>query len=219
MGSHAMKFTVGGGDNLMFTLRLERKSKFIFVNVILPIIFMAVINILVFIIPAESGERIGFSVTMLLALAVFLTLVGDNMPKTSDPMPILSSYMIGILILSLSMCVVAILNLHIFHKGQSSAPPKCIQVLAKLLLCRVCSRKKDTLAIKTTKVHPFTIDGVENDKKPMMRNDEDEDRQITWQCVSLAVDIVCLMVFSAALLAVNGHYLMLLTQGPPPEDK
>ncbi|XP_052778018.1 acetylcholine receptor subunit beta-like 1 [Mya arenaria] len=127
-----------------FTISLERKSTNMVVNIILPIMFLAVINLLVFVLPPDAGERVSFSVTLLLSLAVFMTLVGDNLPKTSDPLPVLSYYLLATLTLSTLMCVMAILNLSIYHKNEQSRPPKCIAVVAAAVLCRNKFLKAET---------------------------------------------------------------------------
>ena len=72
-------------DIIHLALGFRRESSFLLINVLLPILLMATINILVFIIPPDAGERISYSVTVLLALAVYLTIVGENLPKTSRP--------------------------------------------------------------------------------------------------------------------------------------
>jgi nicotinic acetylcholine receptor beta-1 len=69
-----------------FILTLERRSTFLVVNIISPVILMAALNCLVFVLPTKSGERVSYSITVLLSIAVFLTMIGDNIPKTSKPM-------------------------------------------------------------------------------------------------------------------------------------
>lgn len=71
--TRAESYSVSGFNTIAFRFKLKRKSKFVVVNVILPIVLIAAINMLVFVLPADSGERVGFSVTILLALAVLLT--------------------------------------------------------------------------------------------------------------------------------------------------
>ena len=66
-------------------LVLTRRPIFVVVNMIIPIIFLSVLNTMVFSLPVESGELIYFNTTTVLALAVFLTIIGDNIPKTSAP--------------------------------------------------------------------------------------------------------------------------------------
>lgn len=48
-----------------------------------PIFVLSSMQVLVFVLPDESGERIGFSLTILLAEVVFLTVVQENLPKVS----------------------------------------------------------------------------------------------------------------------------------------
>ena len=46
---------------------------------------MGVLNLLVFFLPAESGKQVSFSMSMLLTIAVFLTIAADHLPKLSFP--------------------------------------------------------------------------------------------------------------------------------------
>lgn len=48
-----------------------------------PIFVLSVIKILVFRLPDESGERISFSITILLAEIVFLTIIQEKLPRAS----------------------------------------------------------------------------------------------------------------------------------------
>lgn len=56
-------------------IMMKRHPGFAVINVVLPLIFFGLMNIFVFILPIESGERLSYSVTVLLAIAVFLTIV------------------------------------------------------------------------------------------------------------------------------------------------
>jgi hypothetical protein len=46
---------------------------------------MSILNVFVFLLPADSGERVGYAITMLLAIAVFLTISSDSLPAMSNP--------------------------------------------------------------------------------------------------------------------------------------
>ncbi|KAL4222797.1 Neuronal acetylcholine receptor subunit alpha-7 [Mactra antiquata] len=98
-------------------LTFSRKPLFMVVNVILPIVLMALISTVVFYIPIDSGERISYSITMLLAIGVFLTLVGDNLPKTSNPMPLFSYYLLSMLLLNACIAITNILSVKCFYIG------------------------------------------------------------------------------------------------------
>ncbi|ESP01931.1 hypothetical protein LOTGIDRAFT_138887, partial [Lottia gigantea] len=66
-----------------FFFKLKRKSEYYWLNVLLPVIINSVLTALVFALPAESGEKMGYSLTVLLSFAVLLTLIADKIPSTS----------------------------------------------------------------------------------------------------------------------------------------
>ncbi|XP_053385113.1 neuronal acetylcholine receptor subunit beta-3-like [Mercenaria mercenaria] len=198
-------------DTIRFSFSIKRKSTFLIINVILPIVFMAVINMLVFLLPAESGERLSYSVTVLLALAVFMTLVGDNLPKTSEPMPVLSYYLMILLILSTLMTVTTIFNLNIyFKKGQV---PACWRRLYRIIFCFPCRFRKKKIH-KNNKVYPN--DCINDSKTPIETVDisdrEEPEPEITWQDLSVAVDWIALAVFFVGTIIVNAVFLVILAK-------
>ncbi|XP_060587236.1 acetylcholine receptor subunit delta-like [Ruditapes philippinarum] len=198
---------VGGGqvtsDSLKIIFKIKRKPMFIIVNVVLPIVFMAMINIVVFVLPAESVERVSYSVTVLLALALFMTLVEDNLPKTSEPMPILSYYLMILLILSTLMTVTTILNLSIYFK--KAQVPGCLKSIFRFVYCFRCrfGRKTD----KNNKVYP--IDNTNKRKIPVVTtiNLDIEEPDITWQDISTCIDWIAMAFFFFGTIVTNAIFL------------
>ena len=74
-----------------FTLKLKRKPAFFEANVVIPSLIMTIISALVFYLPAESGEKIGLGITVLLSYSVVLLMVSDITPR-SNSMPLISKY-------------------------------------------------------------------------------------------------------------------------------
>ena len=133
------------------TLTVTRKPTFVIIIVIIPIMLLSFLSIMVFLLPPESGERMSYSITLLLALVVFLTIISDNIPKTSSPLSILS-YFIGLhVLLSTFITVATILNLRLYYKDDEEPVPSW--------LC-YCCRKRKTGQLYTTsgyKEHPERI--------------------------------------------------------------
>ena len=125
-----------------FGFHVERKPLFVVINILSPIIFLSFMNVLLFMIPIESGERISFCITVLLAIAVFLTLVGDNLPKTSNPMSILSYYLLSVLILSVCITLLNILSLRLFHADDKDEVGAFWKGLTHFIRCRCCGRSR-----------------------------------------------------------------------------
>ena len=74
--------------------KYKRKPDFYGLNMILPVLLLAVMAVFVFMLPAESGEKISFSLTVLLAFVVLMTILGDKMPSTADHTSLLGEAMI-----------------------------------------------------------------------------------------------------------------------------
>ena len=68
---------------ITFTLVLHRMSTYHVLAIIIPVLFLSLTATLVFALPADSGEKMGTSITVLLAFAVYLSIVSDQMPQTS----------------------------------------------------------------------------------------------------------------------------------------
>ena len=84
----------------MFYFNIKRLSGYYENNILFPAFSLASLNLLTFLIPWDSGERISFSITVLLSVVVFLLLVSDNIPKT-EQLPLLSKLISSLIIFSL----------------------------------------------------------------------------------------------------------------------
>ena len=78
--------------DVTFTIRMRRGSLFYVFNLIGPCFLMFAISLLGFYLPIDSGEKVSFETTILLALVVFLLMVGETMPPTPDSIPIVGQY-------------------------------------------------------------------------------------------------------------------------------
>ena len=76
-------------DTVYFRIYLRRKALFYQMNIVLPCIVMSVLDIFLFVLPPDSGEKISLGVTVVLTYSVFLLLVADNIPQTSDTVPVI----------------------------------------------------------------------------------------------------------------------------------
>ena len=75
--------------DVTFTIHMRRGSLFYIVNLIAPCFLIFLISFMGFFLPVESGEKVNLETTILLALVVFLLMVGETMPPTPDAIPIL----------------------------------------------------------------------------------------------------------------------------------
>ena len=74
--------------SITYTIQMRRKPLFYVFNMIMPCFIITLISLLGFYIPSNSGEKVSMGITTLLSMTVFLMLVAENMPPTSDVLPL-----------------------------------------------------------------------------------------------------------------------------------
>ncbi|XP_069108110.1 acetylcholine receptor subunit alpha-like [Argopecten irradians] len=136
----------GRGGNSFSTvsyhLVFKRRPVYHVLNTLTPTMLLAFLSCMAFKLPPESGERIGFSLTVLLSYAVYLTLVADNIPTTSVNTSLLSVYLVFILALGMASVVLTILVLECHHSDpETEVPPWLLKIITILTVITFQQRK------------------------------------------------------------------------------
>ena len=116
-------------SSVTYTIHLARKPQNVIINALLPILFLCLLNVLVFVLPAESGERVSFAITVLLSIAVFMTIVANTLPKSSDPMPLVAYFLVAVLAMSSVVSVCTIWNLRLFYRNDANPVPNWLKTI------------------------------------------------------------------------------------------
>ena len=206
---------------------------------VLPIATMGVLNLLVFLLPPESGERVGYCITVLLVICVFLTIAADNLPKASYPsMSVLCIKLFCDMIISSCVLFFVVLGLRFYHKDDDEPVPRCLGSFAECVLCRCCEgnkklKKYDNETESANKIDRknrqsanFGRDIIGNGshvnhgtKLPRIYMVDSEDgrvhkskekRRITWTDVGTASDVVFFVFSLAAFVASQLTYVVYL---------
>lgn len=101
-------------QDITFYLIIKRKPLFYIVNIIIPCVLISFMASLVYFLPADSGEKMTLSISVLLAQSVFLLLISQRLPETSMAVPLIVKYLMFTMVLVTIVvlnCVV-VLNLH-----------------------------------------------------------------------------------------------------------
>jgi len=83
--------------DVTYTVHIRRRTKYYYVNLIIPCVLITSLTLLSFFLPPDSGERITLVITSLLAMTVFMLIVAEIMPATSEVVPLISIYYTGIM--------------------------------------------------------------------------------------------------------------------------
>uniref|UniRef100_A0A667W9U9 Neuronal acetylcholine receptor subunit alpha-7 n=1 Tax=Myripristis murdjan TaxID=586833 RepID=A0A667W9U9_9TELE len=116
--------------DVTFTVTMRRRTLYYGLNLLIPCVLISGLALLVFLLPADSGEKISLGITVLLSLTVFMLLVAEIMPATSDSVPLIAQYFAStMMIVGLSVVVtVLVLQFH-HHDPQGGKMPKWVRVI------------------------------------------------------------------------------------------
>lgn len=94
---------------------LSRRPLFLTLTLVFPIITLSFMNVFCFVLPIESGEKMGMSVALFLTFAVFGSILSDSMPKDSENISLFIVYVTVQIFLSGLSVVLETIVLRIYH--------------------------------------------------------------------------------------------------------
>ena len=77
--------------DVTFTIIMRRRTLYYLFNVVFPCLWLSVLSLLGFWLPADSGEKVTLGITVLLAFSVFMLLIAESMPATSEFVPLIGT--------------------------------------------------------------------------------------------------------------------------------
>ncbi|XP_060600266.1 neuronal acetylcholine receptor subunit alpha-7-like [Ruditapes philippinarum] len=194
-------FTTSSGDStVVFTIKLRRKPLNVLLSVILPIMMLAILNLFVFVLPCECGEKASYAITVFLAFAVFLTIVSASFPENSETVAIFSVYLIIQTLQSTIITLIALALTRFLSFDSLGKPvPNMLQKLLKLLTLRNCCKKpcKET-KVENIKVVEVREGSTGNDDEG--QDDDDKPQYNTWKQAVDKLDFVFFLFFTLVLV-------------------
>ncbi|XP_022809682.1 neuronal acetylcholine receptor subunit alpha-7-like [Stylophora pistillata] len=191
-------------SEVVYTLTMERKSLYYMFYLTIPSVLLTVLALSSFLIHVESGERIGFVTTVLLAMTVFLLVIPSFLPVTSDGLPILGVNLQASMIIIALVLFANIFVVRVYFK--EGTPPGWIE-----RFCDFCSIKKGKRVRKINVSRPdsgssvapgrsaVTVNGVEmtepNHKNSTLDDRKDEEPEYSWKRVAKKMDYMFLLLF------------------------
>ncbi|XP_053383843.1 neuronal acetylcholine receptor subunit alpha-6-like [Mercenaria mercenaria] len=174
------------------TFHLKRRSIFFLVNAVVPVFFISCLNVLVFLLPVECGERVSYAITVFLAIDVYMTIVVENMPKNSKHMAIICYLLLLNVGHSTVICFETIICLVTYYR-EGQVP----NLMTRIFFRKPCGiykwRKIHTEGTKVTnKVKPTDHEDKKDHSLEKLdvdaHQDEEKNSKISWRDVSYKLD-------------------------------
>ena len=201
-----------------FEFVLCRRHLFMTINMLTPVIMLVIVGHTILLLPVESGERVSFTVTILLAFGVFLANIGDHLPEASNPMSYLSYYLMICMICSSFLTMFTMFTTYIYFKEDSQPVPRWVVFTLNLLSLSFVKNMCFCKFSKNKKTHAESYNRKSIHGKNIKLSLHDEHArnnctsQITWKIVARRLDniaygylwvgIICL--FTHAAIIVHG---------------
>ncbi|XP_069373631.1 5-hydroxytryptamine receptor 3A-like isoform X2 [Paralichthys olivaceus] len=107
-------------DVVIYTINMKRRSILYIVNFLLPVLFFLCLDLSSFLISEHGGEKLSFKITVLLAVTVLQLILNDILPASSNRIPLIALYCIGVFGLMMLSLLETIVVMYLIQKD--SAP-------------------------------------------------------------------------------------------------
>ncbi|XP_061462912.1 neuronal acetylcholine receptor subunit alpha-7-like [Rhineura floridana] len=116
--------------DVTFAVTMRRRTLYYALNMLVPCLLLSAMTFLMFLLPADSGEKISLGITVLLSLTVFMLLVAEVMPATSDSIPLIGQYFASTMgMVSLSVVATVFVLRYHHHDPDGGCVPRWVQVV------------------------------------------------------------------------------------------
>lgn len=187
---------------VVFSLNLKRRPRYFVIYLLIPVFTMLFLNTLVFMLPSDSGERVGYAINCLLSLTVFITLVSERLPQDSEPMPVIGYVLTVYLIISAIICVLTIFILRLHHKDENKEIPPTFKKMYNVLTCATC--KKKSTAVDVSSIELENLEEFDKQNKSDVLS-------LTWRQLSSRLDTICFISSVSSVITVGVVFFVIVT--------
>ncbi|KAK6166756.1 hypothetical protein SNE40_023380 [Patella caerulea] len=206
-------------SKIIFHFKIRRRTQYYWLNIILPVIVNSILTALVFALPAESGEKISYSLTVLLSFMVLLTLVAYKIPSISLDTSLIVVYFASVLILGAMSVLFTTIVLDLYFRGvDESIPPWLLflfrNIIGRLVFYEGCKRQHfrkklkrviSSVEIKSIKLKNENEEVAENPKVSQL--EDTGEKMLSWQDISKILDRFFLWVYLILIIVINIAFL------------
>ncbi|KAL3994729.1 Neurotransmitter-gated ion-channel ligand binding domain family protein [Acanthocheilonema viteae] len=165
------------------SLIIRRKPLYYIVNLIIPTTVLTLVAIVGFFTPASTSdermEKITIGITALLAVSVLMLMVSDQIPTTSDFVPLIAwFYLSNIIVISAAtFCTCTVLRIHGSHRN-GKLPPILVRILFFKYICNyLCVSPPHELMMLWKRSRQNFVEKLKQRKKSILNTVQSMDKK------------------------------------------
>ena len=209
----AMESSIDGAK-VVFSITVKRIPNYYILNIVLPVLFLSILMIFTFAIPADSGEKMGYSMTVFLSFAVFLTIVSSSFPVTSET-SIISAYLVILLSIGTVIVLLTGIQLRLHFRSADIKVPGFLCKVVRISRTIQCRNRQNKNEIQKIEILPIIEEKPKLEKKgKLARNgkvfdcdvkvkEEADENDISWSDVVASIDFFCFYIFLIAIISIT----------------
>lgn len=175
---------------------LQRRPNFTTFTLITPLLMLAFLNVCIFLVPADSGEKGGFAITIFLSYGIFISIISDTLPNNS----IQTSYFIIFITVLLVLSVLSVF--YVILQGKLIA---CMGIKESLVKCFIPEFMKGK---EKTEGAQRSMNQFLNASTPTMNHD---DAALAWKLIFQKIDGIIFATFLViALISTTIFFCIML---------
>jgi hypothetical protein len=218
---------IGDSSVIDFKIELVRRPLYHVINMIAPVILLGALNAFTFLLPVESGERVGFAITCFLSYVVLLNMIMGFLPSSAAPLSYLSYYTFVMMLFSAGVSILTVVTIRIHNKSEDDHVPAFIDKLYRCFTSKSSgpsnrpteqerAMKMNTVSTtwdiedwgdEITPVNKHELVSQRN-KDSVIEEIEEKHEKLSWPKVAALIDLILFLAFLGCQAFFSVAYLV-----------
>ncbi|KTF94060.1 hypothetical protein cypCar_00021878 [Cyprinus carpio] len=191
-------------DLLIYKITMKRRPLLYVINFLMPVFYFLILDLASYFIDSSGGEKLGFKITLLLAISVLLLLLQDMLPSTASDVPLIGVYCVVIFsLIGISVLETILVNF-LMAKGNRTGPGRTTESLSAL-----------SDAVKDTKGTPDLVTDRHEEQLPALdvlkqilvefqaaatHQNQQERKCLSWTRVATIIDVTFYFLYVTTVI-------------------
>ena len=209
---------VGYESGIVWEFDYERTSGILVMGWLMPLILMITMSNLVYLIPPNTADRLGFLTTMGLSIMILISMISDELPNAPTPKlePLVNKlYETGLAAFVIQLIVVVITD----HAEESTRCPPFRRFVIGPVLLHGVAKEKTTTKNPTMDALIWKLEEIRSTLTTILDSDASKvksQHNLFWRHLAKRINVVCFLVSMITEIYFIGDYFRQVQEDSEP---